>query len=86
MTATVLAADGRQVVLSPTGIDALRHVHRAHIAGGWCGAASMHAASRQKLLDAGLIEWCDDRRHVLGLTLAGLAAIEQIDTQKGPTP
>ena len=86
MTVTVLAADGRQVVLSPTGVDALRHVHRAHVAGGWVGCNSMHAASRQKLLDAGLIEWHDDRRHVLGLTLAGLAAIEQIDTQKGPTP
>lgn len=85
MTTTVLTADGRQIVLSPTGIDALRHVHRAHVAGGWVGAASLHAASRQKLLDAGLIEWCDDRQHVLGLTLAGLAAIEQIDT-KGPTP
>lgn len=86
MTATVLAVDGREVVLSPTGVAALRHVHRAHVAGGWCGSNSMHAASRQKLLDAGLIEWCDDRRHVLGLTLAGLAAIEQIDTEKGPTP
>ena len=86
MTVTVKASDGRDVVLSPTGLDSLRHVHRAHVAGGWCGSASLHAASRQKLLDAGLIEWCDDRRHVLGLTLAGLAAIEQIDTQKGPTP
>ena len=56
MTATVLSADGRQIVLSPTGVDALRHVHRAHVAGGWVGCNSMHAASRQKLLDAGLID------------------------------
>ena len=76
MTTTVTAADGTDVVLSPTGLDALRHVHRAHVAGGWVGSASMHSASRQKLLDAGLIEWCDERHHVLGLTIAGLAAIE----------
>ena len=76
MSAAVKAADGSWAVLSPTGLDALRHVHRAHVAGGWVGSASMHAASRQKLLDAGLIEWNDERHHVLGLTLAGLAAIE----------
>lgn len=59
MTATVLAADGRPIILSPTGVAVLRQAAADHHRSAWTDPADVHPATREKLLHAGLLRWVD---------------------------
>lgn len=72
MSATVVAADGTDVILSPTGVAALERLWLDYCSGGRTFTSAIHPATREKLLGAGLIE--PHGSAMVQPTRAGLAA------------